>query len=206
MRNSAFILSFLVTTFWVNAQTDLAENLKKKYAFSKGFATSVNINVAVPGLTIPPKDIHVYYEKGKKPQIKGKGLLLLPKKGFVNQFSDLLSIPAHWIFIEDTGGIIHYKLVAMDAKADWVTADLKITKANLQIQEIDLNTKESGVFQIKHRYEKGVFPVYTEINFWTKKLNIPLKFLGKSNLHSVKDIDGKVKGKIVLKYSNFRIL
>lgn len=206
MKHFILIILFIFNGFCLKAQTELADNLKKKYAINKGFETMVNISIDVPGLTIHPKDISVFYEKGKKPQIKGKGILLLPKKGFLNQFSDLLNVPAHWILLEEKGDLWLYKLVSLDPKSDWVTADLKISKANLHIDEINLTTKESGVYLIKHSYGKGVFPTLTEISFLTNKFNIPLKFLGKSNIKNIKDKDGKVKGKIVLKFTNFRML
>jgi len=206
MTHFIFIILFIFSGFLVKAQTELAENLKKKYAINRGFESMVNISIDVPGLTIPPKDINVFYEKGKKTQIKGKGILLLPKKGFMNQFSDLLDVPAHWILLEEKEDLLLCKLVSLDSKSDWVTADLKISKTNLRIDEINLTTKESGVYLIKHSYAKGVFPTATEISFLTNKFNIPLKFLGKSNIKNIKDKGGKVKGKIVLKFTNFRIL
>jgi len=206
MKHFTLILLFLFQCFGAKAQTELADNLKKKYAINRGFETMVNISIDVPGLTIPPKDISVFYEKGKKPQIKGKGILLLPKKGFLNQFSDLLNVPAHWILLEEKGDLEFYKLVSLDPKSDWVTADLKISKANLRIDEINLTTKESGVYLMKHSYGNGVFPTATEISFLTNRFNIPLKFLGKSNIKNIKDKEGKVKGKIFLRFTNFRVL
>ncbi len=206
MKHFILIILFFFSGFILKAQNELADNLKKKYAINRGFETLVNISINVPGLTIPPKDISVFYENGKKPIIKGKGILLLPKNGFLNQFSDLLKGSAHWIELENKGDLIRYKLVSLDPKSDWVTADLKISKATLHIDEINLTTKESGVYLIKHSYGKGVFPTATEISFLTNKLNIPLKFLGKSNIKNIKDKDGKVKGKILLKFTNFKPL
>lgn len=206
MKHFILLILFVFNGFIINAQSELANTLKKKYAINKGFETIVNINIDVPGLTIPPKDISVLYNKGKKPQIKGKGILLLPKKGFLNQFSDLLNVAAHWILLEEKGDLLFYKLVSLDPKSDWVTADLKISKASLHIYEINLTTKESGVYLIKHSYGQGVFPTATEISFLTNKFNIPLKFLGRSSIKNVKDKDGKVKGKIILKFTNFRLL
>jgi len=206
MRHFILIILFFFSGFLVKAQTELADNLKKKYTINRGFETMVNISIDVPGLTIPPKDISVIYEKGKKPIIKGKGILLLPKKGFLNQFSELLNVEAHWIPLEEKGDVLRYKLVSLDPKSDWVTADLKISKASLHLDEINLTTKESGVYLIKHFYGKGIFPTTTEISFLTNKFNIPLKFLGKSNIKSIKDKDGKVKGKIFLRFTNFRML
>lgn len=190
----------------VNAQTELIEKLKERYDIKNGYETLVNVNIDVPGLTVPPKDLKIKYEKGKKPQIKGKGILLVPKKGLTNQFTDLLSQQAHWIFLSENGGFVNYKLVSMDPKSDWVTADIKILKTQSRIDEINLITKDSGEYLIKHSYTSSNYPSSTEIGFWTNKLNIPLKFMGKTSLNKVKDKDGKVKGKIFLKFIDFHFL
>lgn len=206
MKYILLIAIVICNSFFVKAQTPLMEKLKERYDIKNGYQTMVNISIDVPGLTLPPKDLSILCEKGKKPKIKGKGILLIPKKGLVNQFSDLLSVEAHWIFLSENGGFVNYKLVSMDPKSDWVTADIKILKEQSRIDEINLITKDSGEYLIKQSYASGNFPSGTEISFWTSRLNIPLKFLGKSSLSKVKDKDGKVKGKIFLKYSGFHFL
>ncbi|HKO75742.1 MAG TPA: hypothetical protein VJU52_00910 [Flavobacterium sp.] len=206
MRYILFIAIVFCSSFYAKAQTELIGKLKERYDMKNGYQTMVNISIDVPGLTMPPKDLSIKYEKGKKVQIKGKGILLIPKKGLTNQFSELLSIQAHWIFLSENGGFVNYKLVSMNPKSDWVTADVKILKEQSRIDEINLITKDSGEYLIKHSYTSGNYPTTTEISFWTSRFNIPLKFLGKSSLNKVKDKDGKIKGKIFLKFSGFHFL
>jgi hypothetical protein len=206
MKHILLIAIVFCSSFYSKAQTELIEKLKNRYDIKNGYQTMVSINIDVPGLTVPQKDLSIKCEKGKKPQIKGKGILLIPKKGLTNQFSELLSDQAHWIFLSENGGFVNYKLVSMNPKSDWVTADIKILKEQNRIDEINLITKDSGEYLIKHSYEKGNYPTATEISFWTNRLNIPLKFLGKSSLNKVKDKDGKIKGKIFLKFSGFHFL
>lgn len=203
--NSIVILVFL-TSFYTAAQTEIIEKLKNRYDLKNGYQTDVNLSINVPGITIQDKDLSIKQEKGKKPQIKGKGILLIPKKGLTNQFSDLLSVAAHWILLSDKNGFITYKLVSLDPKSDWITADVKIFKAQIRIDEINLITKDSGEYLLKHTYSNQNYPSSTEILFWTNRLNLPLKFLGKTNLKKVKDKEGKVKGQIVLKFYNFKVL
>ncbi|HEU4788984.1 MAG TPA: hypothetical protein VFS71_04805 [Flavobacterium sp.] len=206
MRHILLIVIILCSSFYAKAQTELMEKLKERYDIKNGYQTMVNMTIDVPGLTVPQKDLSIKYEKGKKVQIRGKGILLIPKKGLVNQFSELLSIQAHWIFLSENGSVVNYKLVSMDPKSDWVTADIKILKEQSRIDEINLITKDSGEYLIKHTYASGNFPSATKISFWTNRLNIPLKFLGKSSLNKVKDKDGKIKGEILLKFSGFHFL
>jgi hypothetical protein len=206
MKHILLITIVFCNSFFATAQTQLMDKLKERYDIKNGYQTMVNIRIEVPGLTVPEKDLSIKCEKGKKVQIKGKGILLIPKKGLGNQFSELLSSQAHWIFLSENRGFVNYKLVSMDPKSDWVTADIKIVKEQSRIDEINLITKDSGEYLIKHSYESGNYPSATEISFWTNKLNIPLKFMGKSSLNKVKDKDGKIKGKIFLKFSGFQFL
>jgi len=188
-----------------NAQPELAKQLKERYKINNGFKAAVDITIDVPGIIAPPKTIEIYSQKGKLPKIKGEGLILLPKKGFVEQFSELLEIPVHWILLENKGNYQVYKLVSLDPKSDWVTADLKIYVKDPRIEEINLTTRESGVFLINHFYGKGKYPVRTEINFATDKFSIPLKFMGKSNVSEARETNGKVNGKIILSFTKFEV-
>jgi hypothetical protein len=190
---------------YASAQPLLAKQLMARYEIKNGFKAVVTITIDVPGITAPPKTIEIYSQKGKTPRIKGEGLILLPKKGFVEQFSDILSIPVHWILLESKENYQFYKLVSLDPKSDWVTADIKIYTKDLRIDEINLTTRESGVFLIHHFYSKGKYPERTEINFTTDKFSIPLKFMGKSDVNDAKETDGKVKGKITLLFTKFEI-
>lgn len=206
MKYIILIIILFCNCFCAKAQTELLEKLKERYDIKNGYQTMVNISIDVPGLKVPPKDLSIKCEKGKKVQIKGKGILLIPKKGLTNQFSELLSAQNHWVFLSENDFFSYYKLVSMDPKSDWVTADIKIMKEQNRIDEINLITKDSGEYLIKHSYASGNYPSATEISFWTNKLNIPLKFTGKSNLNKAKDKDGKIKGKIFLKFRDFHFL
>lgn len=203
-----YLTLLLIVLCWginSNAQPDISKQLKARYEIKNGFRAVVDITIDVPGIIAPPKTIEIYSQKGKLPKIKGEGLILLPKKGFVEQFSELLEIPVHWILLENRGNYQIYKLVSLDPKSDWVTADIKIYTKDLRIDEINLTTRESGVFIINHFYDKGKYPVRTEINFATDKFSIPLKFMGKSNVSEARETNGKVNGKIILTFTKFEV-
>ena len=205
MKYIALLLIVLSSGIHLYAQPEIAKQLKARYEIKNGFKAVIDITIDVPGIIAPPKTIEIYSQKGKPPKIKGEGLILLPKKGFVEQFSELLEIPVHWILLENKGNYQVYKLVSLDPKSDWVTADLKIYTKDPRIEEINLTTRESGVFVINHFYGKGKYPVRTEINFATDKFSIPLKFLGKSDGSEVRDTNGKVNGKIILLFTKFEV-
>jgi len=187
----------------VKAQPIYLKQLQDRYFIQNGFKTTVNIQIEVPGIVAPQKTISIYAVNGKAPKIKGEGLILLPKKGFVMQFTELLSIPVHWIYMDSKGDYDYYKLVSLDPKSDWVTSDIKIKVSEFRIEEINLATRNTGGFLISHSYEKGNYPVRSEISFETDRFNIPLKFMGKSDFSGVKDTNGKVSGKVILDFTDF---
>ena len=195
------VISFFVVS--VKAQPIYLKQLQDRYQILNGFKTTVNIQIDVPGIVAPQKTISIYAENGKVPKIKGEGLILLPKKGFVMQFTELLTIPVHWIYIDSKEDFDYYKLVSLDPKSDWVTADIKIKVSEHRIEEINLATRDAGAFLIIHSYEKGNYPVRSEIRFETDRFNIPLKFMGKSDFSGVKETNGKVTGKVILEFTDF---
>lgn len=201
------VIAILMSLFSAvcTAQPIYLKQLQERYKIQNGFKSTVNIQIDVPGIIAPTKTIEIYAENGKAPKIKGDGIILLPKKGFVLQFSELLTIPVHWIYIDSKGDFDYYKLVSLDPKSDWVTSDIKIKVSEYRIEELNLATRDAGGFLISHKYEKGNYPVQSEISFETDGFNIPLKFMGKSDFSEVKDSNGKVSGKIILDFVDFEV-
>lgn len=200
-----FLLFYLIglLTITAVAQPEIAQKLRERYEIKSGFKAVVKIQIDVPGIKAPVKTIEVTSSKGNDLKIKGEGLILMPKKGFIEQFSELLDSQVEWIHMKDSENEEFYKLVSLEPESEWVTADLRINTIEARIEEIKLTTRESGVFQIQYYYEKGKYPVRTEISFVTEKFSIPLKFMGKSDDSEVADMKGKVSGKITLNILSF---
>ncbi len=204
MRYTILLLFGLLSAIPAQNQ-DIAEQLRKRYEIVKGFDATVRITLDIPGITAAPKTVEVHYEKGKKPKIKGAGLILMPKKGFADQFSELLNGQSQWIYLETKGDTRTFKVVSLDPASDWITADLKVNMKETRIDEVNLATRESGSFLINHFYGSGNYPDRTVISFSTDKFSIPLKFLGKSDISGVKDANGRVSGRIILEFESFRV-
>jgi hypothetical protein len=203
MKQLLFLYLFGLLALPAFAQPEIAQKLRDRYEIKNGFKAVVKIQIDVPGIKAPVKTIEVTSAKGDDLKIKGEGLILMPKKGFIEQFSELLNAQVEWIHMKDVGEEQFYKLVSLEAESEWVTADLRINTTDPRIEEINLTTRESGVFQIHYLYEKGKYPVRTEISFVTEKFSIPLKFMGKSDGSELTNTKGKVSGKITLNIISF---
>jgi hypothetical protein len=205
MKKLSLLLVLLVLRILVPAQPAITEQLKNRYAVKKGIDAKVTITIDIPGITAPTKTVEVYLENGKSPKIRGAGLIFLPRRGVINNFSEFLSARVQWIQLSTAGDIQTFKVVSLDPDSDWITADLTVNVKETRIDEIDLVTRESGTFLMRHTYGNGNFPDRTEITFSTDKFPIPLKFLGKTDHSRIKESGGKVKGKITLEFVSLRV-
>jgi len=177
------------------------QNLIATYSNETQIKSEITVTIQVEGMQIPTKTVRVDFEEGKKPKIKGDGLALLPKKGMLNQFQELLSTPMQAIPLGEQNGNLIYKLVSLDEKSQWVTADVIFNKDNYQIYEAFVNTRKHGALKAIHSYKDGKYPTESIITFNVKKFKVPLRFIGRQNkLVDISETDEQTEGKILLQY------
>jgi len=178
------------------------QNLIDTYTNEAQLTCEITVNIQVEGMQIPEKTIFVDFEEGKTPKIEGKGLALLPKKGTINQFQELLNTDLQAIPMGERNGNLVYKLVALDEASDWVTADVTFDKETYHIYEAFVNTRKYGTFKAVHKYDKGKYPTESIITFNVKKFKLPLKFIGRqSKMLEVPETDEQTEGVILLQYN-----
>ena len=204
MRSFCFILAFFFV--WTGLAQDTEDEhilrLKKKYDTEIDLKCEIRIQVDVEGLVIPEKEVYVEFAKDRKVVVRGKGLSLIPKRGTVEQFRDLLSTPMQAIFLSKKGSNMVYKLVALDPSADWITADIIFDPDQDLIYESVVNTRKHGTFTTLNEYDGQDYPSRTEVTFEVKKFKLPLKFIGgEQSSESMKGIDKEVMGKVILNYT-----
>ena len=203
MRNSLIIL-FLFCFSSLFAQQELDENISRlieKYSQDPEFKCEINVGVDVAGMQIPDKTILVDFKQGEKPKVKGKGIVLLPKKGMINQFKELFTAPMQAILMGEDGDELKYKLVCLDEKSKWVTADVTFDKSSLQISKSIINTRKQGSLTAVHSYTDSKYPTKSIITFEVRKFKIPLRFIGRAdNISDIPEKDEVVLGKITLLY------
>lgn len=196
-----FVLPFLA----IAQEDDLIKEVKAAYQ-SSGVQCSVNVHIDVPGLKMPDKKLFIRFEQNKEPVIKGDGMLLIPKKGLIGQFNEVLEANSQIIFLGNKSDTALYKVVSLDPESDWVTADIKIYRPDKRIYFMDVFTKEYGSFKVRHTYGKLILPEKSLVTFEAEAFKLPLKFLGRGTDEIPADADGKVKGKVELTYTDVQIL
>ena len=204
MRSLCFILAFFFVSNGLaqDAEDEHILRLKEKYDTEIDLKCEIRIQVDVEGLVIPEKEVYVEFAKDRKVVVRGKGLSLIPKRGTVEQFRNLLSTPMQAIFLSKRGSNMVYKLVALDPASDWITADIIFDPDQDLIYESGGNTRKHGTFTTLNEYDGQDYPSRTEVTFEVKKFKLPLKFIGgEQSTESMKGIDKEVVGKVILNYT-----
>ncbi len=204
MKNTILIY-LLLSTFLGIAQgleDTHIERLKEKYNRENTLKCQILVSIDVEGMKIPDKEVYVEFSEAGKPIVKGKGLSLLPKRGTLEQFRELLSTPLQAIFLSKKGNNMVYKLVSLDPSSDWITADIIFDPEKYLIYESVVNTKTHGSFSTVNEYDDQIYPSLTVVTFEAKKFKLPLKFIGSQQSGDPKArIDDNTRGKVVLRYS-----
>jgi len=201
-----YILLFIIPLAGL-AQTDVElkpiDRLIERYSETVEVKCEVNINIDVEGMKIPDKQVSVEITKDNPAKIEGKGLTLLPKKGFIGQFKELFDTQLQPIYLSKRGSNVVYKLVSLDTTSDWVTADIEFNEQSLLIFSAAITTRKHGTFYTEHEYDKGNFPSSSLIIFDTEKFKIPLKFIGRSEAAPIVEESKEMntKGRITLTYT-----
>ena len=196
------LLLFGLLSFSQESQDEHISALIGQYGQGSSLKCEILVQVDVEGMKIPDKRIYVEFEKDEKPLVKGEGLSLLPKKGTVDQFRQLLSSPMQAIFLSRKGGNMIYKLVALDPESDWITADIIFDEKRHLIYESTISTRKFGTFHASHSYEGHIYPARSVVTFDVKRFRLPLKFIGRD--HSAADKgsgDENVRGKVTMEYT-----
>ena len=204
MKNTILIVLLLSTFFGLaqGLEDTHIERLKEKYNQENTLKCQILVSIDVEGMRIPDKEVYVEFSEGGKPIVKGKGLSLLPKRGTLEQFRELLSTPLQAIFLSKKGNNMVYKLVSLDPSSDWITADIVFDPEKYLIYESVVNTKTHGSFNTINEYDDQIYPSLTVVTFEAKKFKLPLKFIGsQQNADSKAKIDDNTRGKVVLRYS-----
>jgi hypothetical protein len=168
----------------------------------------MHIKLDVPGLDMPEKEVELQLEKGKKPQIKGEGITVLPRHGILGQYRKFLEVDCQSIPMQEEGDTLVYKVVSLDKKTDWVTVDFTLTRSDVKIHSMLISTRKHGEYLVRHVYGPGseFFPEQSEISFEAMPLKLPLKFMGKQERKDLKlEQQGPLSGKVFLRYSELSL-
>ena len=91
-----FALLMVLLTVWAQAKQPPDSNYILKKVQSRldsvtDYSARVNVEVDIPNLRMPAKELQIYYKRPDKFKIKTSGFAIIPKIGFLPSQTDLLS-------------------------------------------------------------------------------------------------------------------
>jgi hypothetical protein len=207
LYSALLVLSLL---FWVQDSSagELPEALQRVLRADTSYQSitcRIEIELDVPGLSMPEKEIELKLEKGQEPQITGIGVVILPRHGIIGQYHEFLEADSQVIPMGEEGDTIYYKVVSLDKKTDWVTVDMTVVRSEARIYAMLISTRKNGEYLVRNSYgpESDFFPEQTEISFEAMPLKLPLKFLGnQEGVELLSDKNEPVTGKVLLRYTD----
>ena len=177
------------------------------------YQADIEIEVDVDFIQMPVKHARIYYKKPDKVKFESDEFIMLPKRGFDKQVTDILDEPFSAINIgrELLNGRPHdvIRIVPLGKRPEVVLATWWIDSENFLISRNESTLKKEGNFTVDFIYGEPGISLPTEMIFTIEieKLSIPLKFIGKSE---GLDIDReKMKenntGKVFIRFDHYRI-
>lgn len=206
-----FILLELIAKSQEPDPYEIIDSLKSKVNAIADYQVDIEIEVDVDFIKMPIKHATMYYKQPDKIKFKSDEFIMLPKKGFDNQFQKILNEPYNAIFtgIEAINEQKQYviKVIPMGKKPDIILATWWIDPQTYLITKTESNTRNEGTFTIDFVYDEPSIDLPTQmtVRFEIEKLSIPLKFIGKTagmEIDKTK-MDGKQEGRVYIRFSNY---
>lgn len=214
MRKPFLILAICCCSLSVGQSADsLVSRLQQRLDTIVRYEAKVRISEDISFIDMPTKEAMVYFFKDEPLLIESKDFVLLPKRGLDFSLSELFRYP---FITVDRGSepkegnslrVVH--LIPEDKKADFSIATLFIDAENLQVRELEINTRKEGTFYVELDYRSvtDLLPSKAVISFTVEKLRIPLNFMGKDSTIDRKSLrsDEPKEGRILLEISQYKI-
>lgn len=214
MRKPFLILAICCCSLSVGQSADsLVSRLQQRLDTIVRYEAKVRISEDISFIDMPTKEAMVYFSKDEPLLIESKDFVLLPKRGLDFSLSELFRYP---FITVDRGSepkegnslrVVH--LIPEDKKADFSIATLFIDAENLQVRELEINTRKEGTFYVELDYRSvtDLLPSKAVISFTVEKLRIPLNFMGKDSTIDRKSLrsDEPKEGRILLEISQYTI-
>lgn len=218
---SVCILSIVLYTFSSIAQenktTDaeqLVSALKKKLSAIKDFQVDLGITIELEYLNIPDAKAQYFFKAPNKSRIVSEGFGLLPKQGIGLPTNDILNV-AHTALISGTEvyegkKLTKVKIIPTDESSDIILSTLWIEEKSLLIYKVSTSTRKGTldmVFSYATPEQKYGLPKSTIVQFVLPQFALPRSLTGdlQKNNRAQKDMKKDVKGKAIVKYSNYKI-
>ena len=191
----------------------LLDSIKNKYLSVNDYQADITVEIDVDFINIPDKHARVFFKQPDKISYKTDGFILIPKKGIDFNITHILGMEYNALSVgkEPIGntGTEVIKIIPLQAESELILATIWLDKLNMQVMQLEVNSKASGSFKMRFFYNtiKDILPGKIEVTFGLSQFNVPFEFLfnSESQLFKKKDKTETTTGKVTVHYSNYII-
>ena len=219
INSQIFLLAFLfiASTQVLSAQEPdpyaIIDSTRKILDQVQDYQADIEIEVDVEFINMPVKHATIYYKKPDKVKFKSDEFIMLPKRGVSNRITEILEEPFTAIYIgqELLNGEQHHviRIVPMGKNPEVILATWWINSQRFLVARNESNTKKDGQFTVDFKYDDKsiILPTQMTFSFEVEKLQLPLKFIGKSSGIEIdkSKMEEAHDGKVYLRFSNYVI-
>ena len=193
----------------------ILDSLKEKIEQVHDYRADIEIEVDVDFINIPVKHATMIYKAPDKVKFRSEGFFMVPKKGINMPVREIMDQPYSAIYVGDdtlSGRLQHViKVVPMTKKPDIILSTWWIDQETTLLSRSESSTRDEGTFTVDFSYDDPALPLPTqmEISFEIEKINLPMKFIGKTQglEFEKKELEPgeSYTGKVIVRFSGIQI-
>ena len=107
---ASFVLACCCSQTLATELPEILQSVLQSDTSYQWISCNIDIELDVPGVHMPEKEIELRLEKGKKPKIKSEGITILPKHGVIGQYQDFLNVNCQAIPLKTGEDTLVYKV------------------------------------------------------------------------------------------------
>ena len=177
------------------------------------YQADIEIEVDVDFIRMPVKHARIFYKKPDIIKFESDEFIMLPKRGFDKQVTDILNEPYSAIYLgrEELNGRQHdmIRIVPLGKRPDVILATWWIDPEKFLIARNESTMKKEGNFTVEFIYGDPGISLPTEMIFTIEieKFSLPLKFIGKSEGLDIdrEKMKGSNTGKVYIRFDHYSI-
>jgi len=213
------ILTFSILTLNLHSQTgeEIKANILAKIDKVKDFEADITLEIDVSFLNVPKRTGKIYYISPDQTHLDIEGFTMLPKQGVGNVVADVLKDKNSTIILTGqekyTGVDCHIlKIIPNSSDNDLALATMWIDSKNYIALKAEMVTKNSGSYVVDMQYKKFSgfdMPIKSTVSLSIPEFSLPKTMTGdfgkKDESKKPVSKDGKVEGKVIITYDNYKI-
>jgi len=215
MKKLLFILTILSVTVYAQSKdaTKILNAVKVRFDKVKDYQADVIAKLDMEFVKVPESNATVYFKQPDKFKIVPKGFSMIPKQSMNFSPAQLLKGDYTAVFVRsdvlDKAKMDVIKIIPNADTSEVILSTMWIDQAQSIIRKVETTTKRGGTVITEFSYEANSIPLPSELRFSFNMGDVKLPDVANNKDGGNQKSGGarptKIKGSVVMTYSNYKI-